>query len=534
MASKVLISNGRVIDGSGDQSYDADVLVEGNQIVAIGRGPLVGATEAERIDARGSVVAPGFIDVHSHSDFTILAFPSADSAVLQGVTTVVNGNCGGGVAPALPKHDVRRVAFAYNPEWGLDITWSSFGDYLSQLKGIAVNVATLVPHGAIRNAVMGLENRPPDKHEMAAMRTLLADSLDAGGAGLSTGLEYQPGCYAEIDEICELAQEVAKRGGLYATHMRNRAETFASATQEALEVGARSGARLQLSHVAPRPYAPPGEVEAALGAIEAAHADGQSIWVDTFPETWGPGTLPDLFPSEVTQGTPREVLRRLQDPHVRRQIGEYFTAGENFLVRAGGYDDIFIASTPADYDDVGRSLTELAEASGQSVSDRACDLLLEAGSLFMSVAIRHIYATEHDLQTVLRLPYCSLGSDGIVITGEDRACPYPWSASTYGYVPRTLEHYARGEGLFSLEEGIRRLSALPAAALGLTDRGTLREGHRGDVVVFDPTALTDRTEPGKAARHPHGISDVLVNGVAVVREGRLTTARPGVVLTSTG
>src|SRR5699024_10572804 len=144
--------------------------------------------------------------------------------------------------------------------------------------------------------------------------------------------------------------------------------------------------------------------------------------------------------------------------------------GKNFLVRAGGYDDIFIASTPADYDDVGRSLTELAEASGQSVSDVACDLLLEAGSLFMSVAIRHIYATERDLQTILRLPYCSLGSDGIVITGEDRACPYPWSASTYGYVPRTLEHYASGESLFSLEEGIRRLSALPAAALGLSDR----------------------------------------------------------------
>jgi N-acyl-D-amino-acid deacylase len=204
----------------------------------------------------------------------------------------------------------------------------------------------------------------------------------------------------------------------------------------------------------------------------------------------------------------------------------------NFLVRAGGYADIFISSTPTDYELVGRSLRDLSTETGQSVGQRACDLLLEAGQLFMSVGIRHVYATEDDLRLVLRLPYCSLGSDGIVITGEDRDCPYPWSASTYGYAPRTLEYYVRQEQLFSLEEAVRRLSALPAAALGLRDRGLLRQGFKADVVVFDPDDVVDRTTPARAARHPVGIRDVFVNGAAAVRNGLLTGARPGRVLRS--
>jgi N-acyl-D-aspartate/D-glutamate deacylase len=528
-ADRVLIKRGRVVDGSGGPSFVADILVDGDTIAAIGNE--VPPVDAAVLDAADCVVAPGFIDIHSHSDFTILAFPSADSAVLQGVTSVVNGNCGGGVAPALPKHDVRRVAFAYNPAWGLEITWSSFGDYLSQLKGVAVNVATLVPHGAIRNAVMGLDDRPPDAVEMEAMKALLAESLDAGGAGLSTGLEYQPGCYADADEIAQLAREVADRGGLYATHMRNRADNFAASTREAIDVAVRSGVRLQLSHIAPRPYAPPDQVRDAFGAIEQAVDEGLPIWVDTFPETWGPGLLVDLFPKEVTQGTPREVLARLSDPHVRREIDAYFSGGTNFLVRAGGYADIFIASTPTEYELIGRSLEELAADTQQPVGERACDLLLDAGDLLMSVVIRHVYATEDALSSVLSLPYCSLGSDGIVITGEDRDCPYPWSASTYGYAPRTLAHYAGEQGLFNLEEAIRRLTALPAAALKLDDRGLLREGYKADLVILEPSKIVDRTTPPRAARHPQGIRDVFVNGVPTVRDGEITGSRAGQLLT---
>lgn len=505
------------------------MLVEGGRIKAI--APSIALEDASVLDATSCIVAPGFIDIHSHADFTVLAFPSAESAVRQGVTTIVNGNCGGGVAPALPKNDVRRVAFAYNPRWGLEISWRSFGEYLAHIRNVAINVATLVPHGAIRNAVMGLEARPPDGSELKAMKALLDESLEAGGIGMSTGLEYQPGCYADLGEIAELAAIVAARDGLYATHMRNRAESFGAATREALEVGLRSGARVQLSHVAPRPYAPESEVRSAFDAIEEAVADKRPVWVDTFPETWGPGNLADLFPSAVTQGVARDVLMRLRDSHVRREIQAYFDAKQNFLIRGDGYENVYISSTPTSYEAVGRSLPDLAAENKKTVAEWACDALLEAGDLFMSVGIRHVYATENDLRAVLKMPCCSLGSDGIVIAGEDRDCPYPWNASTYGYAPRTLEYYVREEGVISLEESIRRLSALPAEALGLSDRGLLREGAWADVVVFEPENVHDRTTPTCAARYPSGVRDVLVNGTPVVFEGRTTGATPGRVLT---
>ena len=196
--SRCLVRGGFVVDGTGSPGRHADVLVEGGQIAAI---DIDGEIDASVIDATGLVVAPGFIDIHTHADFTLLAFPSADSAVRQGVTTVVTGNCGGGMAPAMPEHDVRRVAFAYSTAWGVDISWRDFDEYMGLLGGTAVNVAALIPHGAIRNAVLGLETRPPRASELVRMRAIVAEALDAGAAGLSTGLEYQPGCNAEPAEM---------------------------------------------------------------------------------------------------------------------------------------------------------------------------------------------------------------------------------------------------------------------------------------------------------------------------------------------
>lgn len=525
---RFLLRSGLLVDGTGARPGRADVLIADGRIAAI--GDLGGSVEAAEIAADGRVVAPGFVDVHSHADFTILAFPSADSAVRQGVTTILTGNCGGGVAPASAAHDVRRVAFAYSSEWGVDVSWGSFASYLERVRGVAVNVAALVPHGAIRNAVMGLEARPPSRTELERMKQLLDEALASGGAGFSTGLEYQPGCYADAEEIVELTEVAARRGGLYATHMRNRAERFADATREALEVARRAGVRLQLSHVAPRPYAPRDQVELAFEAIESARGSGLEVWVDTFPEIWGPGTLADLFPREVTQGTPHEVMRRLRERAVRRMIGEFFVRGDNFLVRAGGYEQIFISSSPTRPEDSGRSLVDLAARAQTTVAELSCEMLLEAGPQLMSVGIRHLYATEDDLRRTLRLPNCSLGSDGVVTTGEGRECPFPWNASTYGYAPRTLAYYARDVGLFTIEEAVRRLSALPAQAIGLRDRGVLKEGSAADVVVFDLDRVRDRTTPEDMARHPGGIEHVFVNGAPAVLDGAPTGSRPGKVL----
>jgi len=525
VAEPILVRGGTVVDGTGGPARRADVLLRDGRIAAL--GALDPPPGARVLDAEGLAVAPGFVDLHTHADFTLLAFPDAASAVRQGVTTVVVGNCGGGVAPCSPEHDFRRTAFAYSSGWGVEVTWTSVDEYLETLGGKGVNVAALVPHGSVRNAVMGLDARPPEAAELDRMRGLAREGLEAGAIGVSTGLEYQPGSRAATDELAAFCALAAERNGVHATHMRNRAERFAAATEEALEIARRTGVRTQLSHVAPRPYAPPAQTEAAFAAVERARAEGRAVYVDTFPETWGPGTLADLFPPEITQGRPAEVLARLQDPRARRAVEEHFAAGQNFLVRAGGYEQIFISSSPVRPELTGRSLAELAREAGASPGSWACDALLEAGSLLMSVGIRHVYATEPDLDRVLALPYCGLGSDGVVTDGEGAECLFPWNASTYGYAARTLEHYVRERGLLTLEEAVRRLAALPAEAMGLRDRGLLREGYAADVVVFDPARIHDRTTPEDVARHPEGVAHVLVNGVPVVEHGRPTGARPG-------
>ncbi len=252
---------------------------------------------------------------------------------------------------------------------------------------------------------------------------MLDEALAAGGIGLSSGLEYQPGCYADVDELAALATVVARHDGVYATHIRNRGERFAAATREAIEVARRGDVRLQLSHFAPRPYAPAQETAAARAAVDELAESGQPVWVDTFPEIWGPGLLMDLFPREVAAGTPEQVLSRLRDRAVQDRVEDWFARGENFLVRAAGYERIYISSSPTHPEHNGRALTELAAGAGTTVAGYACAALLEAGEAFPAIGIRHVYATEDDLRELLRLPYCSLGSDGVVTCGEGQRLP---------------------------------------------------------------------------------------------------------------
>lgn len=516
------------MDGSGAPAFPADVLVEPPRIVEVGQ--LAASPDAVELDATGCVVAPGFVDIHTHSDASLFAFPTADSAVRQGVTTVVIGNCGTGLAPVDPAHDVRRVALAYDAAWPIEISWRTFGEYLASLPATSVNVGALVPHGAVRNAVMGLAARSADDRELRLMRELVSEALQEGALGLSTGLEYQPGCYADLDEIALLASEVGKRDKLYASHIRNRADTFASAVEEALAVGERGGVRVQVAHAAPRPYAPRPQTEAAFSALEAGRARGLEVGVDTFPEIWGPGTLVDLIPPAVARGTPDEVVRRLECASVRREVAAYQATDANFLIRAGGLAQIFISTNPAAPALNGRSLTELAAERRVTPSDLCCDVLVEAGPLLMSVGIRHLYATEDDLRSVLRLPYCCLESDGVVSAGEGGDGGYPWNASSYGYCARVLDHYVREVGLYTIEDAIRRMTSLPAAAMGLSDRGKVESGVAADLVIFDPATIVDRTTPTEMAHHPSGIRYLLVNGTLVVSDGRHTGALPGRLL----
>lgn len=531
MTHSILLRGGHLVDGTGTTpGARADVLVQGELIAAIDQHIDVGES-TEIIDATGRVVCPGFIDIHSHADFTLIAFPGADSAIRQGITTVAVGNCGAGVAPTSKQFDVRDVAFAFISEWGIDIDWSGFGDYTTNLDGAAINVAPLVAHGAIRNAVMGLEARPATPAELERMEDMLRAALDDGAFGMSTGLQYLPGSWASAAEIRALVEIVGRSGRTYATHMRNRADSFISSTKEALDAADRTDARLQLSHFAPRPYAPPAQTDGAFTLIDRAVAAGRPVGIDTFPEVWGPALLVDLFPAEVMTGTVSEVLQRLSDESTRTHIDAYFDEGSAFLARVAGYEQIYLTGIGVAADRIGQSLTDLAATAGKTIGQTSCDMLLEADHQYRSVGIRHIYATEDDLRRTLQLPYCSIESDGIITSGEGVDCPLSWNASSYGYTARVLEHYVDHERFFTLEEAIHKMTQLPALALGLGSRGVLAVGNNADIVVFDPETITDRTTPDDMARHPKGIDHVLVNGhIAIgrsvgnghpVRAGRL-------------
>ncbi|HSJ29129.1 MAG TPA: amidohydrolase family protein [Acidimicrobiia bacterium] len=524
MSHRLLVRGGLVVDGTGRAARPADVLIEGDTIVAIG-APAHHGNDATVIEAGGAVVAPGFIDLHTHADHSILAFPSADSALRQGVTTIAVGNCGGGVAPISPEHDVRPVAFASRPEWGQP-TWARFPEYLDHLDGLGVNVAAMVPHGALRNAVMGIDPRPATEAELATMREMLKEALAAGAVGMSTGLQYRPGCWATEAEIRTLVESVGERGGIYATHMRDRSKHYLAAIDEAVRATVDTGAHLQLSHVVARPNAPADEIDRAVERMWTV-ADGR-FGVDTFPEPWGPGLLVDLFPTELMDGDTARVLARLADPTTRRAMEAYIDAESSFLARIAGYDEIFLSWVPDRPDLTGVSLGSV----GERVGAFCCDVLAEAGGRLREIGIRHVYADDGPLSAVIAFPFCSVASDGIVTSGEDMDCPLPWSASTYGFTARLLETYVRDRRLLTVEEAVRRLTSLPAAALGLEDRGVLATGKRADLVIFDPDRIHDRSEPTAMARHPLGIDRVVVNGVVAVEAEGLTHTLAGRVLRS--
>lgn len=524
MTDRLVIRGGVVIDGTGSPGRLADVFVEDGTIVAVGN-PAYSGDDATVIEASGYVVAPGFIDLHTHADYSVLAFPTANSALRQGVTTIGIGNCGGGVAPISESHDIRPVSFAYRPEWGIEASWRSFPEYLEHLNGLGVNVAAMVPHGALRNAVMGIDPRPPSDAEMDTMTGLLDEALSAGAVGMSTGLQYRPGCWAPVDEIRRLVEVVGRHCGIYATHMRDRTDHYVAAIREAMAATADTGAHLQLSHVVARPNAPRSEVEKGHAVMAAAAAAGH-FGVDTFPERWGPGLLVDLFPSELMEGDTSQVLARLSDPAIRAEMESYIDAGASFLAKVAGYDEIFLSWVPDRPDRVGVSV-----GAAKSVGAFCCEVLLEAGDRLREVGIRHIYAAEEAIDEVLELSFCTVASDGIVTAGERLSCPLPWSASTYGFTARLFEHYVRDRQQLTLEEAVRRLTALPAAALGIEDRGVVATGRRADLVIFDANEIHDRSTPTDMARHPVGIDRVVVNGAIAVDSNGITGVRAGRLVT---
>jgi N-acyl-D-amino-acid deacylase len=540
----LVLSNGRIIDGCGNPWYWGDLGVRRRRIAAIAPAGTLHAEKVVPVDGR--FVAPGFIDVHTHSDLSILVNRRAESMVRQGVTTNVVGNCGMAAAPVvderLPeiRHFWEEIADAPGVTW----RWRTFGQYLRALQrgGLGINVAALAGHSALRIAVMGYAEREPAPAELARMKELLTEALEAGAFGMSTGLVYPPGCFARTDEIVALCQVVARYRGLYSSHIRGERETILEAVAEAIEIGRQAGVPVQISHNAPK-YGAPCDASANLRLVEEARARGQDVTVDNDVHTDLGPALVGALPQRIHDLSGAEISALLQDVAARQRIRAEIIAdrrpafGPAGLVRHGQWQRITILHAPHSPEAVGQTIAALAQARSQDPFDTYFDLIVADGE---EVEAIFDYIDQSNIRLLLRHPAVMICSDGQVLaTYGFLNDPPPYSPCSYGEFPGVLERYVRDDPVLTLEEAIRKMTSFPAQRFGLLDRGVLRPGAWADMVVFDLARIHDRatnlyphTYPFENYPHqyPEGIDYVLVNGDLVIEEADHTGALPGRVL----
>lgn len=514
--STLLIRGASVIDGTGAPRREADIAVSDGTIAAIGAD--LSRTAADRVvDARGLAVSPGFIDIHSHSDEAMFTEPRLESALHQGVTTVVCGNCGGASAPVmgLAASEMDRDLARYD----LERTWTSFGEYAAAVErnGASINVCSFVGHGTLRMCVMGAAARAPTAGELATMKAILASALDEGAIGMSTGLIYPPSAYGTTDEVAALASVVAAKGGLYASHIRNEGDKLLEAVEEGIEIGRRSGARVQLSHHKASVQRNWGKVKESTAHIEGAQREGIDVAADQYPYTASSTGLAVTIPNWAHEGGPLAMCERLRHPAVRIRIrDEYVETGRN-------WDRIVIARAAKHPEWSGRSVAALAGEAGRDPLEWTCDALIEHDG---AIDIVHHSMSEDDVRLVMAKAWVAIGSDsranapyGPLSFGK----PHPRS---YGTFPRVLGRYARDGRVIGLEDAVRKMTSLPASRLRLR-RGTIQEGRPADLVVFDPQKVIDTATYDDPHRYPEGITHVIVNGQIALEAGEATTARAG-------
>jgi N-acyl-D-aspartate/D-glutamate deacylase len=529
----LLIQQARIIDGSSAPSFVADVAIGGDTIAQV--GPISSPQARVIIDGTGLTVAPGFIDLHTHSDYTLLVNPLAESKVHQGVTTEVIGNCGTSPAPLGDEaYPIVRARMAQ--QYQLEVSWRTLDGYLERLaeSGIAVNVVPIIGHGTVRSAVMGYAQRAPTARELAHMQALISDALTAGAVGLSTGLVYAPGCYADTDEIVELAKLVSQAGGLYFSHIRGESDTVLEAAQEAITVGERAGIAVQINHLKTAGRENWEKTPALLELLDQTNARGVDVTGDMYPYTAGATSLGALLPPWVHEGGLAQLLRRLQEPRVRARIHQDIEQGLDGWwnpARAAGWAGVQISRAPQHRSYQGLRLSDVAALRQQDPLETALDLLLvEEGN----VGVVLFMMGDAQVEMILQHSRVMIGSDagatapyGVLGDGH----PHP---RAYGTFPRVLGTYVRERGVLPLEEAIFRMTGLTAWRLGLTDRGFVRPGYKADLVLFDAQRIADQATYDIPHAYPTGIRWVLVNGQVILRDGERLPVLPGRVLRRAG
>jgi N-acyl-D-amino-acid deacylase len=529
MSEDILIRGGMVIDGSGRPGQVGDVIVRDGRIAAIGRGLTAGA--ARVVEAEGLAVAPGFIDIKTHSDFTLPINPKAESKVRQGVTTEIIGHCGFSVAPVLPgKLELIRDYLSASAPW-LPFRETSFPDYLDTFPAVAVNAGMLVGHHTLRLNVMGMEDRAPTAAELAQMSRLLDEGLAAGALGFSTGLFTPPSSYADRAEIVALCNVVKRHNALYFTHIRDESNKVIEAVEEAIDIARTCGVHVEIVHLKCSGTDNWGKAARILGMIEAAREEGLAVDCDAYPYAAGSNPLKNLLPQWVQAGGLEAMLARLGLPETRARVhAELDRDGLNNWGRIPSWEAVQISISPHLPQHAGETIAAIAAARGCDPLDALCDYLI-ADQGATRVLITSI--AEDDIRTIVRSPAALVGSDGNCVADygvTSQGMPHP---RFYGTFPRILGHYVHEEGLLPLETAVRKMTGATAAALRLEDRGLLKEGWRADIAIFDPADFKDRATYAAPHRYPTGErTTVLVNGVVVVENAVHTGALPGAVLRS--
>jgi N-acyl-D-amino-acid deacylase len=501
----IIVKNGRIIDGSGNPFYYADIGIKKGKIATI--GDLTGAKAGKLIDVDGKYVVPGFIDIHTHIDRKLDEMGTADNYVLQGVTTALGGNCGGSPFP--------------------------FDEYFKKLEknGISLNFACLVGHNTIREEVMGFKDADPTDEEMAEMKRLVAQAMEDGAVGISTGLAYMPGVYAETDELIELSKVVAGYGGFYASHIRSHGDEIFEAVEEAIEIGRKAGCRVQVSHIKLAKDTVWGKTAELIQIFDDARTEGLEVYCDMYPYIATSSGFSSSFPGWAREGGLEKFIERTRDPGLyaemkKELIKRRFTSSRGIDTVSA----IIVSRYEKDPSFEGKNLAEILKMRGKKPTvSNAADLVIEimvngdAQGVFFQMC-------EEDTEALLAYPYNMVASDG-ALAKPGEGFPHPRS---YGTFPRAISHYVRGQKIMRLEKAIRKMTSLPAEVLRLSDRGIIRPGMCADIVVFDYDEIKDTAIYKDPHQYPAGIDYVIVNGKVVAEKGKLTGERPGMVLYGPG
>ena len=529
-----VIRGGEILDGSGGKPLRGDVAVKGQRIVYI--GPHAPGRAARVIEARGKAVAPGFINMLSHSEASLIADGRGQSELRQGVTLEVMGE-GGSIGPLTPK--MRQLGEQREHDVKYPMDWTTLDGGLQALakRGIALNVASFVGAGTVRIHVLGEDDAQPNPEQLTAMRKLVREAMQDGAMGVGSALIYAPSTFARTDELAALATEAGRCGGIYISHMRSEGDRVLEATDELIEISRRSGSPAEIFHMKVGGRDNWSKEDTLIARIEAARARGQRITADMYTYTAGSTGFDAAMPTWVQAGGVEAWVARLKDPATRAKVlAEMHEAHpkdwENLFAQAGPEGTLLVGFKSAALKPLtGKTLAEVAKARGTSPEDTIIDLIIADGS---RVQVVYFLMDEANLTKQMKLPWVSFGSDASAQAPEGVFLLSSTHPRAYGNFVRVLGKYARDEQLITLPEAVRRLSALPAHNLGLHDRGLLKAGYYADVVVFDPRTVTDHATFTKPQQFATGVSDVLVNGQPVLKDGEPTGAPAGQVVRGRG